>query len=51
MDEQSPQDRLNDASADVPEDPKDKSPSADALPAMPTKDGSPLGSTDQHSDA
>jgi hypothetical protein len=27
-----------------------KSASAHALPGMPTKDGSPLGSTDQHSD-
>jgi hypothetical protein len=25
--------------------------SAHALPGMPTKDGAPLGSTDQHSDA
>jgi hypothetical protein len=28
-----------------------KSKSAHALPGMPTKDGTPLGSTDQHSDA
>jgi hypothetical protein len=28
-----------------------QSDSAHALPGMPTKDGAPLGSTDQHSDA
>ena len=31
--------------------PKDESPSAVALPSTPVKDDSPLGSTDQHSDA
>ncbi len=29
----------------------DESPSADTLPGLPSKDGTPLGDTDQHSNA